>query len=346
MVEGVDVYRFPLPPNSEGILGYLWEYFYSMLAIYFLSLKVWFTKGFDILHAAHPPDTFVFITAFYKLFGKRYVLDHHDLAPELYYVRFGGVGNGVIHRILLWLEKLSMWLADRVISTNQSYKEIAIQRGHVPEKRIFVVRNGPDLDELRCPERNPNPSNNGKTIIGYVGVTGMQDGLSHLIKAIYHLVYDLNRNNFSCLIVGDGAAMPMMKSLSMDLNIAEYIQYTGWVTKQSEIARYLNSMDICVAPEPSDPYNDRSTAAKLMEYMAMAKPIVAFDLPEHRYTAQDAALYAQKPHDEFDFAKNIAELMDDAARCCAMGQIGKSRVETLLAWPYQAKNLLKAYEGL
>ena len=346
IVDGIDVYRFPLPPNSDGLLGYVWEYFYSMLALFILSLKVWFTKGFDILHTAQPPDVFVFIALFFKLFGKCYVLDHHDLAPELYNVRFDGEGNNLIHRVLLWFEKLSMNVADRVISTNQSYKEVALRRGHVADERIFIVRNGPDLDELRCQSEKPIFSNNGKVTIGYVGVTGIQDGLNNLIRAIYHLVHDFKRKNIKCLIVGDGVAMPIMKSLAEELNVAEYFQYTGWVTKQSEIVRYLNSMEICVAPEPSDPYNDRSTAAKLMEYMAMAKPIVAFDLPEHRFTAQNAALYAQKPHDEYDFAKKIAELMDDPARCFEMGQIGKTRVDTILAWQFQAKNLLKAYEGL
>ncbi len=346
MVDGVDVYRFPPPPSASGVWGYLWEYVYTMLALFFVSLRVWVTKGFDIVHAAHPPDTFFFIAGFYKLFGKIYVLDHHDLAPELYFARFGGKGSPIIHRILLWLEGLSLHLADCVISTNQSYKQIAIQRGHVAEERISIVRNGPDMRELHCLDVEPAFQAQGKTILGYVGVMGTQDGLGYLMKALYHLVYDLGRTDFLCLMVGDGSAMPMLKSLSKNLNISAYIHFTGWVNKQEEIAGYLNSMDICVAPEPSDPYNDRSTAAKLMEYMALAKPIVAFDLPEHRFTAQDAAVYAKKPHNELDFAKKIAELMDDPMGCKMMGLAGKSRIETTLAWHFQAENLIKAYQLL
>jgi len=136
--------------------------------------------------------------------------------------------------------------------------------------------------------------------------------------------------------------LPGLESLARQLCLTDYVSFTGWVNEQADVARYISSMDVCIAPEPSDPYNDRSTAAKMMEYMALGKPTVAFDLPEHRFTAQGSALFAQ-PNDELDFARQIAMLMDDPERRKQMGLVGRERVENELAWPHQAKHLLDAY---
>ena len=354
LVDGVQVFRFRPPPRASGFIGYLWEYGYSMLVMFAMSLFVWAREGLDVVHAHHPPDTFVFIAAFYKLFGKRYILDHHDLAPELYGARFEDNGHSLVFRVLVWLEKLACRLADHVIATNQSYKAMEMQRGGVPEARITIVRNGPDLNELRVmgsppPERRaedpPTHLPVSKTTLGYVGVMGFQDGVDHLLRGLRHLVDDLGRTDFQCILVGDGDAVPSLKSLAQQLGLDDYVSFAGWMTHQSDVARYLSMMDICLAPEPSDPFNDRSTAAKMMEYMAFAKPIVAFDLPEHRFSAQDAALYA-RPNDELDFARKIALLMDDPQRCRQMGRLGRKQVETELAWSHQAKKLLQAYETL
>jgi len=342
VLDDVRVYRFPAPPAANGFLSYLWEYGYSMVAIFVLSLLVFLREGFAVLHAHCPPDTFVFIAAFYKLLGKRFVYDHHDLAPEMYYARFGGRGNRLIYDALVLLERLSCRLADHVITTNQSYKTVEMQRSHVPENRITIVRNGPDLRRLRPTEPDPDLRRMRKTIILYVGVMGFQDGVDYLLRALQHLVYDLLRTDFLCVLVGAGGAVPGLKSLTEQFGLVNYVLFTGWV-ERTEVARYLSAADIGVAPEPSNSYNDRSTVIKLMEYMALGKPIVAFDLPEHRVTAQGAAVYAH-PNDELDFAQQIAALMDDPERRQKMGQIGRQRIETELAWSYQERHLLEAYK--
>jgi len=344
LLDGVRVYRFPAPPAANSLLGYLWEYGYSMAATFVLSLLVFWREGLDVVHAHNLPDTFVFIAAFYKLLGKRFVYDHHDLGPEMYYARFLGNGNRLAYHALVWLEKLSCQLADQVIAANQSYKTVEMQRGHVPENRITIVRNAPDLNRLRPTEADLDLRQKGKAIIVYVGVMGFQDGVDHLLKALQHLLYDLGRTDLLCVLVGAGQALPSLKSLTAQLGLADYVLFTGWV-EYTEVARYLSAADICVAPEPSNPYNDRSTMEKIMEYMALGKPIVAFDLPEHRVTAQDAAVYA-RPNDELDFAQQIAALMDDPERRQKMGQTGKQRIEMELAWSHQEKHLLEAYQAL
>jgi glycosyltransferase involved in cell wall biosynthesis len=343
-LNGVHLYRYQQPPEAHGFLGYIWEYGFAMAATFVLSLLVFCGEGFDAVHAHNPPDTFVFIAAFYKLFGKRFVFDHHDLSPEMYEARFPGGGSRFVHSTLIFLEKLTCRLADRVIATNESYKKIEMERDRVPESRITVVRNGIELQDISPvePERSLRPT--GKTIIGYIGVMGHQDGVDYLLRALGHLLRDLKRTDFSCVLVGGGDAFPYLKSLAEQLGISEQILFTGMV-HHSEIQSFLGVADLCVAPEPSLPYNDRSTAVKLMEYMSLAKPIVAFDLTEHRFTAQGAAAYV-KPNDELEFARTIAELMDDPARRKKMGQLGYHRMKTELAWQYSIPKLLQVYRDV
>jgi glycosyltransferase involved in cell wall biosynthesis len=343
-LNGVHLYRYPQPAEAHGFLGYLWEYGFAMVATFVLSLFIFLKEGFDAIHAHNPPDTFVFISVFYKLFGKRFVFDHHDLSPEMYQARFPGGGSRLVLGVLVFFEKLTCRLADRVIATNESYKKIEMERHQVPESRITIVRNGIELQDLPTIEPHDSPQPAGKILIGYIGVMGHQDGVDYLLRALGHLVRDLKRTDFSCVLVGGGDAFPELKSLAEKLGITEKLLFTGMV-HHSEISRYLGVADICVAPEPSAPYNDCSTAVKMMEYMSLAKPIVAFDLTEHRYTAQGAATYV-KPNDELAFARAIAELMDDPARRRKMGLFGRQRMENELAWQYSIPKLLQVYRDV
>lgn len=344
-VEGVQAYRFPAPRPGNGLLGYLWEYGWSMLAIFALSLVVLLRQGFDVIHAANPPDTLVFIGAFYKLLGKQFVYDHHDLAPEMYHARFGNRGKRIVHRSLILLEKLSCRLADHVIATNQSYRAMEMERGGVPESRITIVRNGPDLDRMQPMEPDPVLRGKAPIIIAFAGVMGSQDGVDHLLRALHHLIHDLGRSDFFCAIIGGkGDAQTRLKALARELDLEGHLWFTGWVS-DADWVRYLSTADICVDPDPSNPFTDRSTMIKMMEYMAVGKPIVAFDLPEHRYTAGEAAEYV-RPNDELEFARALARLMDDPERRQAMGAFGRRRVESELAWSYSARRLLAAYEKL
>jgi len=343
-IDGVHVYRFPAPPAANSFLGYFWEYGYSMFATLVISLFVLFKKGFDVAHLHNPPDTLVLIAALYKLMGKRFVFDQHDLSPELYYARFNNRGNQFVYRVLVFFEKLSCRLADHVITTNESYKRIAMERDGVPEARITIVRNGPDLNRVRLVEPDPDLRHKAKTIIAYAGAMGFQDGLDHLLRALYHLVHDLGRTDFYCVLMGRGAAWSCLQKLAKELALESYIWFTGWLP-DTELMRYLSTADICVDPDPSSAYNDRSTTIKMMEYMALGKPIVAFDLPEHRFTAQASATYV-RPNDELEFARALAQLMDDPLQRKMMGAFGRRRVETAIAWQHSVPHLLETYSGL
>jgi glycosyltransferase involved in cell wall biosynthesis len=235
-------------------------------------------------------------------------------------------------------------VADHVIATNQSYRLIEMQRDSVPEERITIVRNGPDISRSQPVDADLSISQPGKINIGYVGVMGFQDGVDYLLRALHYLIYEAERKDIYCVLMGKGDALDHLQALAQELGLADYVRFTGWVD-HARIGGYLAAMDLCVAPEPSNTYNDHSTMIKLTEYMAAGKSIVAFDLPEHRFTAQNAALYAPN-NDPVELAKLILVLADDPEKRESMGRIGRQRIETQLAWSYQADNLLKVYESL
>lgn len=343
-INGVRVYSYPAPRPGNGPLGYLWEYGYSLVAASILSVGLLLVHGVDVLHAANPPDTFVAIGVLFRALGKSFVFDHHDLAPELYGARFGGHPNPAIVRALVALENLSTRLADHVIVTNESYRRIALERARVPADRVTVVRNGPDPAVLREVDPHPDVPRDGRVVIGYVGSVGHHDGVDYMLRALHHLKRGLGRADFRCLLVGAGDALEENRRLAHDLELDGEIRFTGWVP-HAEVGSYLSAADLCVAPEPSNPYNDRCTVIKLMEYMALGRPIVAFDLPEHRRTARDAALYA-RPNSPEDMAAQIARLMDDEPLRRAMGERGRQLVRDELAWPHQVPHLLGVYRTL
>jgi glycosyltransferase involved in cell wall biosynthesis len=344
VIEGVNIYRYPEPPTGNGLLAYLVEYGFSLLSIFYLSLVVLFTRGFDTLHTANPPDIIVLIGALYKLFGKRFVFDQHDLSPEIYSVHCQGKGNSIVHKLLLFFEKFSCQLADHVFVANQSSKQIVKERDKIPEERITVVRNGPSIKMMQSVKPDMDLRQRGRFTIVYVGKISIQDGLDYLIRALRHLAVDLRRKNFHCYVIGDGPALKSVQAMATNIGLDENIIFTGWVTRDT-VKRYIASSDICVDPEPSNEYNDRCTTIKMMEYMSLGKPIVAFDLPEHRFTAGEASVYAC-PNNELEFAKYIACLVDDPDLCEKMGRIGRERLEKELAWPYQAEHLLDAYKSM
>jgi glycosyltransferase involved in cell wall biosynthesis len=344
IVDGVSVYRFAKLKSSSTVIGHLLEYFFAMLTIAIMSAYVFVREGFDIIHVANPPDTLIFIASVYKIFGKSVIYDQHDLCPELYAVKFGH-SNDLIAKILRSLERFSYTLADSVIVTNESYRRQAMARGRLPSSRITIVRNGPDLENARNGEIDPEVRGKAPNILAFGGMIEVQDGVEELIRALHALRYKLRRDDFVCIVMGSGHALADAKGLTGSLGLEDNVWFTGWISDRELYKRYLASSDICVSPEPSSPYNEQSTFVKVMEYMAAGRPIVAFDLCETRFSAQESALYA-KCNDEVEFALAIAKLMDDPKLRCQMAQTGQKLVLEKLAWQYSAPSLLQVYERL
>ena len=344
VIDGVAVYGFPAISFSRGTFGYVAEYTYATFAILILTAYIWIARGFEVLHVANPPDCIVPALALWKLAGKRIIYDQHDLSPELYAARFPKPSPFLL-RLQLWLERVSYRLADHTLVTNQSYRALALSRGGRSPAQVTVVRNGPDFNRRRGLRLDEELRASTDHLIVFAGVTGRQDGLDCLCRALQILRYQLGRQDFLCVILGDGDALDDVKQLTHQLELDRNIRFTGWVSDPALYFRYLNSADICVAPEPSNRYNDRSTFVKVMEYMLVGKPIVAFDLPESRVTAGDAALFAA-PNDEKDFATKILELMNHSEMRRSMGESGSQRVDHELAWQHSIPSLLAVYDGM
>ena len=359
-VGGIRVYRIPtvtfFDKRSQGasrlqqlanrltsVAGYLFEYFYFISASLVTSLYILLKEGFDVIHTHTPPNVLFVTGALYRLLGKKFVLDHHDLSPELYLSRFGA-DRDLVYRILVIEEKLALRFAHLVIATNESYKRIEMKRANLTPEKIFVVRNGPDLNRIKLVAPDEKLKSMRKTILGYVGQINPQDGLDYLLRSLKYLVEELRRTDFYCVVIGSGDALEALEAQVRELEIEDYVWLTGYVPDE-DMLRYLSTADICVDPDPSSPLNDVSTWIKIMEYMALKKPIVSYDLPETRYSAQQAALYVP-PNDEKKFAEAIVQLMDDPTERARMGEAGYRRVIDTLAWQHVSKNLLSAYETL
>jgi glycosyltransferase involved in cell wall biosynthesis len=311
---------------------------------FFLSIRILFREGFDIIHACNPPDTFFVLGVFYKLLGKKFIYDQHDLCPEVYKARFGPAKKEIILRVLQLLERLTYKTADLMIAPNESYKRIALERGRVKEENIFVVRTGPDTKRLRKVEPEPELKRGRKYMVCYLGVMGPQDGVDYLLRSIEFITRNGGRDDILFVLIGAGDCFNDLKRMSVDLAVDRYVLFTGRIPDR-ELVRYLSTADVCVGPDPQNELNDNSTMNKIMEYMAMSKPIVSFDLKETRFSAGKSALYA-KPNDPIDFANKILELLADEKKRREMGDYGRKKVEQELGWEYSRDSLIRAYERI
>lgn len=342
VIDGIHIYRHNLPLEAEGALGYAIEYATALFWEFVLAWRVLLTRGFDAIHACNPPDNIFLVGGFFKLLGKKFLFDHHDINPELYEAKFGR--RDFFYKVMLAWERWTFKTADVSIATNESYRRIAIERGGMPPEKVFVVRSGPKLDRLKILQPVESLKRGRRYLVGYVGVMGAQEGIDYLLRSIRHIVKDMGREDIHFGLVGGGTSLDQMKAYADELGVGDFVTFTGRVPDR-ELLEMLNTADVCVNPDVANEMNDKSTMNKIMEYMALGKPIVQFDLTEGRFSAQDASVYAAR-NDEVDFARRIVELIDDPEKRKAMGEYGKRRVETELEWKYEAPKLLAAYECL
>jgi glycosyltransferase involved in cell wall biosynthesis len=307
-----------------------------------LSWRVFFRHGFDAVHACNPPDLLFLVALMFKPLGKRFIFDHHDINPELYEAKFGR--RDLFYRLVCWLERLTFLAADVSIATNESYRQIALTRGRMSSDRVLVVRSGPKLDRLRPVPPAEKWKSGRQHLVGYVGVIGRQEGIDYLLRSVRHLVFEMRRTDIHFVVVGSGPSLEEARRYATQLSVSEFVTFTGRVPDE-ELLEALSTADVCVNPDVANEMNDKSTMNKIMEYMALGKPIVQFDLTEGRFSAQDSSLYAKK-NDEIDFAEKIVDLLDDPERRRRMGEAGMHRVRNELEWRFEAPKLLAAYDVL
>src|SRR5262249_22180088 len=304
---------------------------------------VYWRGGFDAIHACNPPDLIFLIGAFYKyLFGKKFVFDHHDLNPELFEAKFGH--RGLIWKTLVFLERMTFKVADISMATNLSYARVAVQRGKMRPDRVFVVRSGPNLARVRELPPDVTWRNGRRHLVAYVGVIGEQEGIDLLLQAIRHITSARQRTDVQFVIMGAGPSLDALKQDCERMHLAEFVTFTGRVD-DTTLFTVLSTADVCVNPDRPNAMNDMSTMNKIMEYMALDKPIVQFDLTEGRVSAQSASLYARNT-DTVDFGDKILELVDDPVRRREMRIYGRQRVRDQLSWEHEEPKLIAAYEAV
>jgi glycosyltransferase involved in cell wall biosynthesis len=344
VIDGVEIYKYrPYAPGGSK-LSFVSEYAYSFLATAWLTLRARRSGRFAVMQACNPPDIFWPIALLLGALDRTvFVFDHHDLCPELYESRFPD-GPRLPYRALRALERRTHRTARHVIATNGSYREIAIRRSGKSPAEVTVVRTGPDPERLVRGEAKAELRRGRKYLAAYIGVMGPQDGVDIVVRAAHVVVHELGRDDIAFTLIGKGDCFDELVALRDQLNLAGHVEFTGRAP-DSLVAEILSTADIGLSPDPKNPLNDVSTMNKTMEYMAYELPVVAFDLLETRVSAGDAAVYVT-PNDVHDYAKAIADLMDDEARRAQLGKIGRVRIEEELAWSYQRRAYLDIYRQL
>ncbi len=323
-------------------LSFVVEYAYSFLATAWHVLRARLRGGrFSVIQACNPPDIFWPLALAFRVERTKFVFDHHDLCPELFLSRFEG-GPKLPYKGLLWLERRTHRTANHVISTNDSYRQIAIERSRKAPEDVTVVRTGPDPDRLRRGAAEPELKRGRTYLAVYIGVMGPQDGVDIVVQAANVIVNELGRDDIAFTVIGSGDCFDELVALRDELKLNGHVEFTGRAPDET-VTRIMSSADVGLSPDPKNPLNDVSTMNKTMEYMAFELPVVAFDLRETRISAGDAAVYA-RPNDVHEYAKAIVDLLDDEATRTQLGKIGRTRVEDELAWQHQERAYLGVYQ--
>lgn len=345
-LEGVHIYRHDLPEEGNGAIGYAREYSAALREERRLAELAYKEHGFDVIHGCNPPDDIYMVAKKFKKRGVDYVFDHHDICPELFDAKFGnheklGFVKRMLYKTQTWLERKTYENAVFAFVTNESYKKIAVERGGMDPDKVIVLRSGPKLERMKIQPPKPEIKHGRTYMVGYLGVIGQQEGIEYLLEAARIIKEDMGRNDVFWGIVGGGPHLDALRKQSHDLGLDDCVEFTGRVSDEV-LLDYLNTADVCVNSDEFNPMNDKSTMNKILEYMALAKPIVQFDLTEGRYSAQEASLYAE-PNNARDMANKIVELLADPERRKQMGEFGRNRVVNELSWEHTSKALLEGY---
>jgi glycosyltransferase involved in cell wall biosynthesis len=344
VLDSVRIYKYrPYAPGGSKA-GFVAEYAYSFLATAWQVARARRHGRFAVMQACNPPDIFWPLALVLRVLDRTtFVFDHHDLCPELYESRFPD-GSRVPYRALRFLERRTFRTARHVISTNESYREIARRRGGKGPDEVTVVRTGPDITRLQRGEADPALRRGRRYLAVYIGVMGPQDGVDIVVRAADILVRELGREDIAVTLIGSGDCFDELVALRDELGLAGHVEFTGRAPDEL-VGQIMSTADVGLSPDPKNPLNDLSTMNKSMEYMAFLLPVVAFDLRETRVSVGDAGIYVT-PNDVREYALAIAALMDDQDQRLHLGKLGRMRVDQELAWTHQERAYVNVYDNL
>ncbi len=346
VIDGVAIYKYRPAPEAQHLLGFVVEFVYSWLRTAALSLVVRRERGFDVIQACNPPDTYWLLARLWRPWGVRFVFDHHDLNPELFRSRFGQpttTAKRVQLQGLEWLERQTFAAAHRVISTNESYKRVAVERGGLDPALVTVVRSGPDTSVMR-PVVPEHDHTGGRHLLVYLGIMGPQDDVHIALEVMDELVHRRGRTDVRAALLGFGDCLEELRSTCTSLGLDDVVEFTGRVGP-GPIADYLSSASVGLGPDRKTPLNDLSTMNKTMEYMAFAVPAVSFDLVETQISGGQTGLYVPSG-DVRAFADAVERLLDDTALRVEMSLAARERAVELMDWRPQAIAYVGVFDGL
>jgi glycosyltransferase involved in cell wall biosynthesis len=362
IIQNIKIYRYkPYISKGSSLFGYFLEYTTAFIKTFWLAVKIYFKRDrvkaihesplranrrVAVCHLTNPPDLMFPIALFFKIFGLKFVFDHHDLVPEMLLAKFKAKKTGFLYKLLLFFEKLTLKSADLHLVTCESAKQLT-QKRHNFKAKTVVVRNSIDLgpfEKTNVEAIHESPLH-WSTTAAYVGVMGLQDGLKNLIESINYVVNTKKRTDIGFVLMGDGDDLENIKTLVKDYNLDKNVIFTGWVDK-NQMADYLLNSQIGLMPEPQNDYTHNSLHNKVLEYMAAGLPIVMYELKEDQKTTKEAAIYIKK-EDPIAFGKAIIKLADDEKLRKKMGNYGKKRFKSeKYGFRYQKNKLIEAYSSL
>lgn len=340
-LEDIDIYRYPMIYEAgKGAAGYFFEFVYCWLASLWLAMRAYAHRPFHAIQACNPPDTFFALALLFRPLGVKFVFDHHDLCPELYLAK-GHARTSVLYRGLLLLERMTLRSAHAVIAVNESHRAIALGRGGVAEARVAVVRSGPRCEWPDGHSPCPELKRGRQQMVVYLGsMCGPQDGINNLLRAI-QTYRKIAPDDTLFVLVGGGPDLPHMKALAERMGLGSAVHFTGRLPDE-QLRDYLATADVCVDPDPITEFNNLCTMNKIIEYMAFGRPIVAFNLMEHRRSAESAAVYVSE-NDDAALGRAIRELLLDVERRRVMSQFARTRFREKLAWENSEQQLIATY---
>lgn len=340
VINGVRIYRHPMPKEGNTPFGYLYEYGSALFWEFLYAWWIYLRRGFHAIQGCNPPDDIFLVALPFKIFGVKYVFDHHDANPELYLSKYDR--KDAFYKVQVGLERMTYRFSDVVMATNSSYRDLAISRGKMSPEDVFVVRNGPDAKSFKPVPPRPELKYGKPYLVGYVGNMSIQEGLDILLDAAVH-IKDRGRRDIHFTCIGGGPGLAELQQAVQEKGLQDMVNFTGRIPDQ-QLLDILSTADVCVNPDKPCEMNDISTMIKIMEYMALGKPIVQFDLKEGRFSAMEASLYAKNEGGAQDFAEKILFLLGNCQIRKEMGDFGRRRIEEALSWDHSVRNLLAAYK--
>jgi len=340
VLNGITIYRHWITEEAKGIKGYLGEYASALWGELCCAVKAWRRTGFDVIHLCNPPDLLFLVALPFKVMaGVKVIYDVHDLWPEMFEAKFGK--RGLLYWAVRLAERATLWLADAVMATNQSVLAAVKLRGKKLDDEIFVVRTSPNKLPTAPPEHLALKKGR-KHLVGYIGVMGNADGVNYLIEAAQHVVRTRKRDDVQFLLMGSGPEHADLLQQRDRMGLQAFVDLPGRVANELLFSA-LKTMDLGVACDPINDYNDHCTMNKTLEYMAFRKAQVMFGTREGRFSAGESARYVMENSAE-KLGDAILEMLDNEPERKRMGDLGFTRLSTELSWERSVKNLLATYE--